>query len=437
MTPAAVNPEPQDKTRDKDGERATHLFFWLCMALVGAFFGWSYMGKLDVVSTAIGEVIPSTQVKSIQHLEGGIVREILVREGDTVKTGQALVSLEPVSSGADVEELSVRIVSIRAEIARLEAEAIDAETPVFPEDLLRNQPTLVQETTDFFKTRKSRIQNQLAGQREQITQQKRKIEEVSARLKNNRHRLRLLLEQIGISEQLLKEKLSNRMQHLNLLKEAAALNGKIGEDTAALQRTKAARKGGLNKLETIRDSFHEQVREDLEKRRRSLEEFTNRLRKYEDSLKRTVLRSPVDGVVKTLYVVTIGGVVGPGATVAVVVPAGDRLIIEAKLPIQDIGYVRPGQTALVMLASSDAVRFGNLKGKVIQVSPDTIDNDQGAPYYKILIATPRDYFERNGARYQLVPGVQVIASIRTGQRTVLDYLTDPFLRSFQTALRER
>ncbi len=149
MTPPAVNPEP----RDKDGERATHMFFWLCMALVVAFFGWSYVGKLDVVSLAIGEVIPSTQVKSIQHLEGGIVREILVREGEKVKSGQALVNLEPVSSGADVEELRVRSTAIRAETARLEAEAVDAETPVFPEDLVRNQPTLVKETTDFFKTR--------------------------------------------------------------------------------------------------------------------------------------------------------------------------------------------------------------------------------------------------------------------------------------------
>ena len=433
MTPAAVNPEP----RDTDGDRATHMFFWLCMALVVAFFSWSYVGKLDVVSSAMGEVIPSTQVKSIQHLEGGIVREILVREGETVKSGQPLVSLEPVSSGADVEELRVRITSIRAETARLEAEAVDAETPVFPEDLVRNHPTLVKETIAFFKTRKSRINNQLAGQREQVAQQERKIDEVSARLKNNRQRLRLLGEQIGISEEFLKEKLSNRMQHLNLLKEAAAMNGKIGENAAALQRTKAARKGALNKLETIRDSFHEKVREKLEKKRRSLEEYTNRLRKFEDSLKRTVLRSPVDGVVQTLYVVTIGGVVAPGATVAVVVPAGDRMIIEAKLPIQDIGYVHPGQTALVMLASSDAVRFGNLKGEVIQVSPDTIDTAQGTPYYKILIATPKDYFERHGARYQLVPGVQVICSIRTGQRTVLAYLTDPFLRSFQTALRER
>ena len=386
---------------------------------------------------ALGEVIPSSQVKSIQHLEGGIVREILVREGDAVKQGQPLVNLEPLASGADVEELNARVTSLRAEIARLEAEVQGADAPVYPDDIRRDHPELVKEATAFFNTRVSLARNQLAGQRQQVAQQERKIDEVMARLKNNRHRLTLLSEQIGISEQLLKEKLSNRMQHLNLLKEAAGLKGKIGEDKAALRRITSARKEALNKLGSIRDAFREKAQEDLEKKRRQFEEFSNRLRKYEDSLKRTVLRSPVDGIVKTLYVVTIGGVVGPGATVVDVVPAGDRLIIEAKLPTQDIGYVHPGQTVLVMLASSDAIRFGNLKGEVIQVSPDAIEAADGMPFYKIRIAIEKDFFERRGVIYRLVPGVQVMCSIRTGQRSVLAYLMDPFLGSFQTALRER
>ncbi|MAF94717.1 MAG: secretion protein HylD [Rhodospirillaceae bacterium] len=425
------------KLPEDDGERGTHLFFALCATLVLAFFIWSAVGRLDVVSVALGEVIPSSQVKSIQHLEGGIVREILVREGDAVKQGQPLVNLEPLASGADVEELMARVTSLRAGVARLEAEARGAKAPVFPEDLVQNHPELVKEATALFDTRRSRIRNQLAGQRQQIAQQERMIDEVTARLGNNRHRLTLLSEQIGISEQLLKEQLSNRMQHLNLLKEAAGLKGRIGEDTAALKRTQAARKEALNKLGSIRDAFREKAQEDLEKKRREFEEFSNRLRKYEDSLKRTVLRSPVDGVVKTLYVVTIGGVVAPGATVADVVPAGDRLIIEARLPTQDIGYVHPGQTALVMLASADAIRFGNIEGKVVHVSPDAIDSAGGAPFYKVRIAMEKDFFERRGVKYRLVPGVLVMSSIRTGQRSVLAYLTDPFRGSFQTALRER
>ena len=140
---------------------------------------------------------------------------------------------------------------------------------------------------------------------------------------------------------------------------------------------------------------------------------------------------------KSLFVATIGGVVAPGATVADVVPGGDRLIIEAKLPTQDIGYVHAGQVALVMLNSSDAGRFGSLTGNVLSISPDAIENSDGIPYYKIRISTNETYFQREKVKYRLVPGVQVTASIRTGQRSVLAYLTDPFLGSFRTALRER
>jgi len=428
---------PPGPRPDGESERATHVFFLLCALLVAGFFVWSHFGRLDVVSAAMGEVIPSTQVKHIQHLEGGIVREILVREGDTVKRGQAMVNLEPVSSGSDVEELNVRITSLRAEILRLEAEIKNAGAPVFPADIARDHPVLVRESLAFFKTRMSRMNNQIAGQREQIAQQERKIDEISARLGNNRQQLKLLEEQIGISNELMKDQLSNRMQHLNLLKEASRLKGRIGEDAAGLKRTEAARQGDLRKLGSIRDAFQEKVQEDLEKKRRELEEYSNRRKKFEDSLDRTILRSPVDGIVKTLYVATVGGVVAPGATVADVVPGGDRLIIEAQLPTQDIGYVHAGQTALVMLASSDAIRFGNLNGEVIGVSPDAIENADGVPFYKVRITTKQAFFERGGIKYRLVPGVRVMASIRTGQRSVLAYLTDPFLGSFQTALRER
>ena len=404
-------------------ESSTHMFFVLCTFLVIAFFAWSYFGKLDVVSAASGEVIPSSQVKHVQHLEGGIVREILVREGDEVEKGQPMVSLEPVSSGADVKELNVRMTSLQVEIARLAAEAAGLKEPNFPEDIKKGFPDLIKEARAFFRTRMVRIRNQLAGQNQTI-------DEVSARIKNNRQQLDLLNEQIGISKELLKDKLSNRMQHLNLLKEASRLQGKIDEDTAG-------RKEALNKLETIRASFREKVQEDLEKKRRDLQEYTNRQKKFADSLDRTILRSPVNGVVKSLFVATIGGVVAPGATVADVVPKGDRLIIEAKLPTQDIGYVHAGQVALVMLSSSDAGRFGSLIGKVLSISPDTIESADGIPYYKIRISTTETFFQRENVKYRLVPGVQVTASIRTGKRSVLAYLADPFLGSFKTALRER
>lgn len=433
-----MNPLVDISDKDKaESERLTHLFFVMCSALVFGFFVWAYYGTLDIVSTATGEVIPSSQVKLIQHLEGGIVREILVREGETVSTGQALVSLEATDSGSVVDELQVRITALSADIVRLEGEANGHNTLKFPDDLVNNNSKLVRETIAYYETRKSRINNQLAEQNEQISQRNLSITEITNRIANTREKLSLLNEQVKISEGLMEDQLTNRMQHLNLLKEVNGLRGKINDDKSALNQANAAHKGALNKLETIRDSFQEKVREELENKRRTFEEFSSRVRKFEDSLRRTVLRSPVDGVIKTLHVVTVGGVVAPGSTVAEIVPAGDKLIIEAKLPPQDIGYVNIGQTALVTLASPDASRFGNLQGEVIHISADTIQAEGSPAFYKVRISTTEDYFEKNNQRYNLVPGVQVLASIRTGQRSVMSYIIDPFINSANQALRER
>jgi adhesin transport system membrane fusion protein len=430
---------PFDPTIDeqKQADRLTHLFFILCISLVAAVAAWSYYGRLDVVSTAVGEVIPSTQVKNVQHLEGGIVREIMVREGDSVKTGEPLIKLEPIASDADVEELNSRLTALSADIARLSAESERLTKLTFPDDFTTQHIKLVDETTAFFNARQRRLQSQLDAQQEKISETREQMQEISTRIKNARKMAKLLGEQIDISNKLMKNKQTNRMRHLDLLKEAEAINGSIGEDKATYRVAQAANKGAEKKLDAIKDSFIEKAREDLETKRRSFEEFSSRVRKFEDSLRRTVLRSPVDGVIKTLHVVTVGGVVAPGGTVVDVVPAGDRMIVEAKLPPQDIGYVHSGQSALVALASNDASRFGNLTGEVIQVSPDTIEASDGQVFYKVRIATEKDHFERDGATYRLVPGVQVTTSIRTGERSVLAYITDPFMSSANKALRER
>lgn len=433
-----MSKSPQDTpVPGEDVSAATHAFLLLCGLLVVGFVAWAVIGRLEVVSSAVGEVIPSSQVKSIQHLEGGIVREILVREGDRVEQGQALVSLEPTSRGADVGELSVRMTSLRVDVVRLVAEAEAEDAPTFPEDLAKDHPNLVAEALQLFDARRQRLDGQLAAQRESIEQRRQQVMEISARLNNRRQKLKLLNEQVRISEELLRDDLTNRMLHLNLLKERAGLRGDIGEDEAAITRSKASIKEAELRLQSLRDGVVQEAREQLDQKRRELHELEERLAKFEDTLERTVLRSPVAGLVKSLYVFTVGGVVSPGGTVADVVPEGDRLVVEAKLPVQDVGYVHAGQTATVRLASADAMRFGDLEGKVVHVSPDALEGEDGLAYYRVRIETKRDYFERKKLRYRLVPGVQVLCNIRTGERSVLEYLLDPFLGSFRTALRER
>lgn len=433
MSKSVLEGSPLPETIDP----STHIFFVACAALVTAFLIWASIGTLDIVSMAQGEVIPSTQVKSIQHLEGGIVREIAVSEGERVKTGQALIVLEPTSSGADVGELKVRITGLRIEIARLMAEAAGPAAPLFDKDLRTGYSDLIGFALKQFRTRKLAQENRITSQKETIIQRRQNIKEISVRIANNKSRLKLHEEQISISEELLKDDLTNRYNHLDLLKTANEIKGRIEEDFAAELSARAALKEAQSRLESIESDYQEEIGKALEEARSKLNEFTERMNKYEDNLQRTVLRAPVDGVIKTLYVTTIGGVIRSGDTVVDIVPGEDRLIIEAKLPTQDIGYVREGQTAVVKLASSDADRFGSLEGVVMNISPDTILTPEGDPFYKVRIKTKNEYFEKGKRRYQLYPGMQVLANIETGNRTVIEYLISPLIYSLGDAMRER
>jgi adhesin transport system membrane fusion protein len=420
-----------------DAEKGARMFVRLGGALVVVALGWAALAPLDVVATADGEVIPSTQVKSIQHLEGGIVREILVREGEKVEKNQPLVVLEPTASEADVRELRVRINSLRAEIARLEAEGAGADAPAFPADLIRDEPALLAGAVETFRSRRARLDSLVAQAREQIVQREQEIKEIDSRVETDRAALKYSREQIKISEELLKDDLTNRMLHLNLLKEEAALRGRIEENSAARRRIEAALVEARARLDNVKRSADADVAEQLAEKRRTFDELQNRQRKFADSLDRTVLRAPGDGVIKTMYVATVGGVVRPGGTVADLVPGGDVLVVEAKLPVQDVGHVRSGQAATLKLASAEAVRFGNLEGKVVNVSPDALTTAQGGTFYKVRIETERDYFQQRALRYDLVPGVRVACSILTGRRTVLEYLLDPLIGGARTAFRER
>ncbi len=416
---------------------SAHLTVALCGIMVVSFGIWASVSTLDVVSMVTGEVIPASQVKTIQHLEGGIVREILVKEGNPVKLGQPLVVLEPTVSGADVGELRARLGSLGGDIARLDALSRGLAKPTFPKDFAEEHPELVRQALKRFETQLRRHESEVKRQEEIVVQRQHEVREITTRIDNSRRGLKLVREQITISESLLVDNLTNRFQHLDLLKEAQRLQGAVETDLVALERTKSALMEARAELGKIKNVFGEEIQKSLDEASLSHKELSQRLQKFEDSLKRTIVRSPVDGVVKTLKVATVGGVVRPGEPLADIVPAGDRLVVEAKLPTRDIGHVAVGQVAVVKLATPDAIRFGNLKGNVINVSPDALVTSDGKPFYKVRIATEQDYFQQGEYKYNLIPGLQVVASIQTGKRTVLEYIIDPVRYSMGQAAQER
>jgi adhesin transport system membrane fusion protein len=417
--------------------RSAHLTFGLCTAAVIAFLAWAALAPLDIVSMATGEVIPSTQVKTVQHLEGGIIREINVREGESVTKGQVLVVLEPTASGADVGELRVRLMSLRIDEVRIDALIKGLALPKFPPELRAEAPALVEQAAQQYKTQMARHKSELASQQAAIVQREQEITEISSRIGNQRKSLKLVKEQISISEDLLRDNLTNRFRHLDLLKESRQLEGGIEGDTSALARARSALREANADLLNIKSVFADENQKALNEVRITLGELRERVKKFEDSLARTTVRSPVDGIVKTLHVVTVGGVIRPGDPIAELVPGGDKLIIEAKLPTSDIGYVAPGQHAVVKLASADAARFQGLDGTVVSISPDTLMTPDGMPFYRVRIVTDKGYFERGAQRYNLFPGMQMAVSIITGDRTVLEYVLGPTWSSLSDANRER
>lgn len=420
-----------------DAGRGTVSFILLATLFVCALGAWTWYGTLDIVSATVGEVVPGSKVRQIQHLEGGIVSDILVQEREVVESGQIIVTLDSTQIDAEVAELRSRVTSLRIDIARLEAELTGNNAAEYPADLVERVPEQIDAARAIMETRRKRLAAEFNVQRQLIAQRRQEIVEVSARLETAEATRGFLDEQIKISDTLLKQNITNRMTHINLLKDLATLDGQVKEDRALLQRTRAALEEARAKLSEIAERFTEEARSDLLTARREFDELTERLRKFQDSQSRMVIRSPVAGIVKTVAVSTVGGVIKPGDVLAEIVPLDDRLVIDARMPLEDIGFVRTGQRAQITLTSADAARFGKLEGTVAGVSPDALLDDDGVPYYSVRIEPDAQGFTDGDLEYRLYPGLRVASSIIIGERRIAQYILDPYVSSMRAAMRER
>ena len=380
-------------------KRTTNLLFYLFSSFTIILLLWTFIFEVDIVSNADGQVIPVGEIKTIQHLEGGIIETILVKESQIVSKDQPLVVLAATASEVDVEELQVRIDSQIIKSIRLEAEIDDFEVPIFPSKLNRVRPKIVNKSMELFISRKNNYEGN--------------IKEIISQIDKSQIDVDILIRQAEMSEKLMEEGVTSEFAHLNILKELNTAKGQL--------------ESLIEKKENFRNAYIEESRNELQIAQRELSQSEETMKKLKDNLSRTTIVAPVDGVVK------------PGGAILDIVPTKDSLIVEAKLPNSDIGFVKAGQSAVVKLSSADSVNFGQIDGTVVQISPDTEqdEDDKRIVFYKILIETDKNYFESKDKIYQLVPGVKVQASIHIGERTVANYLLSPFLGSMGQSFQER
>jgi adhesin transport system membrane fusion protein len=388
------------------------------------FLALTNLKIIEVLSLADGKIIPQGRIKYVQHLEGGIVEEILIKEGEKVNIDQPLVILSKEKASSEFEEINARLKSIELSIMRVEAEKNSYNSIVIPQDIKNIfDKDLVKSENELFQSRRKAINSE-------IKSKKSNINKANKNLKNLKKRLKIVEEQESISQKLLEVEATNRLKHLELLRELQEVEANIDEQQSIIDLSK-------NDLEKVKNNYAEQLNRELSEYKKEKEELNQRIQKYSDSLDRTVLKSPVSGTVKLVSVNSKGAIVAPGVTVVEIVPENEKLIIEAKLPLSEIGYVKKNLDAKIRLNTPEGSRFRSIKGKVVFVGADRISSKNEEGFYLVKVETTESSFSRKNEEYKLFSGVPVMVGIITGKRSFMDYFLTPFITSATFALSER
>ena len=412
------------------------LVAWPVMILLFAGIAWANFATLDEVAIATGEVVPAGRVKVVQHLEGGIIQEIYVTEGDTVREGQTLLQLDLASSGTNREELQVRVDSERLIKARLEAEAEGKEL-VFPEDVAQRRPAIVSAQRQAYEARRRELASTVQVMREQVKQRELEVEELQARARAVESNYKLASERLKMSKSLLSEGLTAKMEHLQLEAEVENLDGEMKSLRPALPKAQAAVEEARQRLQETESRFRREAQDQLGKVEENIARVRELLNEADEQGFRAEIKSSINGVVKNMRYNAVGNVVKPGEPIMEIVPTGDNLVVEAKLNPVDRGYVAEGQAATVKISTYDFTRYGGLKGEVIRVAPDSSTDEDGAPYFRVVVQTDKNYLGKVDGDLPITPGMQAIVDIHTGEKSVMDYLVKPVLKLRHEAFRER
>ncbi len=366
----------------------------ICIALV-ALLTWAWLFELEEVSTGSGKVIPTSKEQIIQSLEGGILTKLEVKEGDIVEKGQILAQLDPTRFASNVGESESLLIASQATAARLRAE-VNGTALSFPPEVM-NDAKLVQEETALYKSRRANLEESLSGLK---------------------HALHLVQQELAMTEPLVAKGAASEVEVLRLKRQANDL---------------------INQMNDIKNQYYVQSREELSKAKTDISTQQQIVKGRSDTLSRAVFKSPVHGVVKQIDVMTLGGGVPQNGKLMTIVPLDEKLLIEARISPRDIAFIHPDQKALVKITAYDYSIYGGLEGKVTVISPDTLRDEvkQDQFYYRVYIRTDSDQLvTKNGQKFSISPGMMATVDIRTGQKTILDYLLKPFNKA-KEALRER
>ncbi len=425
---------------DPDMDRGPRKAAYTLLAVLALFmvlaFLWMSVARLDISVNAMGKVVPSSRVQTIQSLEGGIIRDIAVREGQEVKRGDLLAHVENLQYNADLGEGTKAQHAIQTAMARLNAELSGGEL-VFNQQLQQQAPALAAQQKKLWNSRRRELAASVAVVQDQIRQRHKELAESQSKVDSLATLLILADENLAMEQQLLAQKAGAATDVLRARQESSRLKGELESARIAVQRSNAALAETRSRLAEVEARHRAESNRELSDLSADSLTLTEKLTAQQDRVDRRELRSPMDGVVNRLIISTEGGVAKAGETIMELVPVNDRLLIAARVKPADIAFIRPEQVVNVRITAYDSSIFGSLAGKVLRVGADALVDEREEAYFEVYIETDRNYLGEPEERLTISSGMSADTSIHTGKRTVLDYLLKPVMKTLDKGLRER
>ncbi|MEQ1615526.1 MAG: HlyD family type I secretion periplasmic adaptor subunit [Hyphomicrobiaceae bacterium] len=423
-----------DAALDRQGSRSA----WPVLMITGlgivSGLVWAHFAILDEVTHGEGRVIPSSQVQVVQPLEGGIIAEIKVKEGQRVSVGEPLIRIDDVSFSSSLGELKQKRMALSARKVRLDAESSGTE-PSFADAGLDR--AMIGAELLLYKSRQASLAEELAVVEQQLAQRRLERIEIETRLDESKATSAFAQRELELGRNLKRSGAYPEMELLRLERQYRTEQRDIAVLAASLPRTAAAITEATAKIQATILTFRARASEGLGEANANLAVIDESLKAAEDRVRRTLLRSPVNGIVNKLVVTTIGAVVRPGESIAEIVPIEDKLLVEARVRPQDVAFIHPGQTASVKITAYNYTVYGDMLGVVERIGADTIPDEKGNPYFRVILRTDNNHLGNDKDALPIIPGMVVTADIRTGRKSVLDYLLRPIQVARHEALRER
>ncbi|WP_411994433.1 HlyD family type I secretion periplasmic adaptor subunit [Agarivorans sp. DSG3-1] len=436
--------------------RRSRRLLWLIFVLLVSAISWAHWAQVDEVTIGNGKVIPSQQIQTIQNLEGGILKQILVREGEQVEPAQPLLLIDDTRFRSDFREQEQRVINLEGDVARLRSEIASIQLdPNLAFEQWQEQVNVTDveiEFNDEFKlkypsevtgqqlqktARLRALQNQLSITAGQIDQKQQEIVELKSKILHVNQSYNLVLEELKITKPLAEEGIVSQVEILKLRRQANDLKGELQSSKLLEPKIRSAIAETIYKRRDIALAFLSEARRELNQIEAELQPLSEGQVGLRDRVDRTSVVSPVKGTVKKIYINTVGGVVQPGMSIMEIVPIEDKLLVEAKIQPKDIAFLRPGLKTVVKFSAYDFSIYGGLDGQLEHISADTILDEEGNSYYLVRVRTDKNYLGTDDTPLPIIPGMLSSVDIITGKKSILDYLLKPIIKAQQSALRER